>query len=165
MCNNLTGALMENIVEITWMFDALMKSGDIKPWDMLIDEYCGSNGIKDQFYKIARDFEKKYPFDTIWEDTGLDYIEEIEKFAKEKLVEKFGSTELQENKEVIGWVEGAMEHYGVEDIKVSRDGDKTEMISVYTDCSVYGECVAQYDKCDIEVLKKQLEDIGISEDL
>lgn len=96
MCNNLTGALMENIVEITWMFDALMKSGEIKPWDMLIDEYCGSNGIKDQFYKIARDFEKKYPFETAWEDTDLDYIEEIEKFAKEKLVDKFGWKENEE---------------------------------------------------------------------
>lgn len=96
MYNNLTGALMENIVEITWMFDALMKSGEIKPWDMLIDEYCGSNGIKDQFYKIARDFEKKYPFETAWEDTDLDYIEEIEKFAKEKLVDKFSWKENEE---------------------------------------------------------------------
>lgn len=164
-CKNMTEALMENIVEITWMFDALMKSGEIKPWDMLIDECCGSNGIKEQFYEIARDFEKKYPFDTTWEDTGLDYIEEIEKFAKEKFIEKFGSNELQGNKEVIGWVEGAMSHYGAEDIEVSRDGDKPEMISVYTDFSVYGECIAEYDKCDIKVLKQQLEDMGISEDL
>lgn len=165
MCNNLTEALMENIVEITWLFDTLMKSGEIKPWDMLIDEWCGSDGIKEEFYQIAREFEKKYPFDTAWEDTELDYIEEIEKFAREKLIEKFGSPELQENNKVISWVEGAMEHYGVEDIEVSRDGDKPEMISVYTDISVYGECVVEYDKCDIEVLKQQLEDMGISEDL
>ena len=164
-CKNITEALLEDVIEITWMFDGLIESGEIKSWNELIDEFFGSDGIKQEIRKIAEDFEKKYPFETAWEDADLDYIEEIEKFAKEKLVEKFGSTELQENKKVIGWVEGAMEHYGVEDIEVSRDGYKTEMISVYTDCSVYGECVAQYDKCDIEVLKKQLEDMGISEDL
>lgn len=165
MCNNLTEALMENIVEITWMFDALITSGDIKPWDMLIDEYYGSDGIKEEFYQIARDFERKYPYDTAWIEPEKDYITEITKFAREKLIEKFGSPCLRENKKVIDWVEGALEHYGADDIEVGRDGDKPEMISIYTDCSVYGECVAQYDKCDIEVLKKQLEDMGISEDL
>lgn len=164
-CKNMTEALLEDVIEITWVFDGLIESNEIRPRNEIIENFCGSDGIKQEIRKIAEEFEKKYPFETAWEDTDLDYIEEIEKFAKEKLVEKFGSTELQENKEVIGWVEGAMEHYGVEDIEVSRDGDKTEMISVYTDCSVYGECVAQYDKCDIEVLKKQLEDMGISEDL
>ena len=163
-CKNITEALLEDVIEITWVFDELIHTGLIRSWDDMIDEF-GSSGFKNEIKEIAREFEKKYPFETAWEDTDLDYIEEIEKFAKEKLVDKFGSTELQENKEVIGWVEGAMEHYGVEDIEVSRDGDKTEMISVYTNCSVYGECVAQYDKCDIEVLKKQLEDMGISEDL
>lgn len=165
MCNNLTEALMENVVEITWMFDSLMRSGEIKPWDILTEEYYGSDGIKSEFYEIARDFENKYPYDTTWEDTELDYITEIEKFAREKLIEKFGSSELQENKKVIGWVEGALEHYGADDIEVGRDDDKQEMITVYTNCSVYGECVARYDKCDIEVLKQQLEDMGISEDL
>ena len=164
-CKNLTEALIEDVIEITWMFDGLVQSKIIKSWDEICEHEYGSDGIKNTIKNIAQKFEKKYPFETTWEDSDLDCIEEIEKFAKEKLVEKFGSTELQENKEVIGWVEGAMEHYGVEDIEVSRDGDKTEMISVYTDCSVYGECVAQYDKCDIEVLKKQLEDMGISEDL
>lgn len=164
-CKNITEALLEDVIEITWVFDGLIKSNEIRPRNEIIENFCGSDGIKQEIRKIAEEFEKKYPFETAWEDTDLDYIEEIEKFAKDKLIEKFGSTELQENKEVIGWVEGAMEHYGVEDIEVRRDGDKTEMISVYTDCSVYGECVAQYDKCDIEVLKKQLEDMGISEDL
>lgn len=164
-CKNMTEALLEDVIEITWVFDGLIESNEIRPRNEIIENFCGSDGIKREIRKIAEEFEKKYPFETAWEDTDLDYIEEIEKFAKERLIEKFGSTELQENKEVIGWVEGAMEHYGVEDIEVIRDGDKTEMISVYTDCSVYGECVAEYDKCDIEVLKQQLEDMGISEDL
>lgn len=166
MCNNLTETLMENIIEITWMFDSLMKSGEIKPWDMLTEEYYGSDGIKAEFYQIARDFEKKYPYDTTWEDTELDYIEEIEKFSREKLIEKFGSYELKENKKVLNWVEGAMEHYGADDIEVAIDELNPEMITVYSECHVpYGECVAEYKKCDIEVLKQQLEDMGISEGL
>lgn len=165
MNNNLTKALMEDAIEITWMFDSLMRSGEIKPWDMLTEEYCGSDGIKEEFYEIAREFEKKYPYDTTWEDGELDYLTEIEKFAREKLIEKFGSPELQENKKVLGWVEGALEHYGAEDIEVGRDNKHPEMITVYTDCSAYGELIARYDKCDIDVLKQQLEDMGISEDL
>lgn len=165
MNNILTKALMENAIEITWMFDSLMRSGEIKPWDMLTEEYCGSDGIKEEFYEIARQFEEKYPYDTAWENGDLDYLEEIEKFARKKLIEKFGSLELQENKKVINWVNGALEHYGAEDIEVGRDDKHPEMITVYTDCSVYAELVAQYDMCDIEVLKQQLEDLGISEDL
>ena len=165
MCDYLTKALMENTIEITWMFDSLIRSGEIKPWDMLTEEYYGSDGIKEEFYEIAREFEKKYPYDTAWGDGNLDYLEEIEKFAREKLIEKFGSPELQENKKVLGWVEGALEHYGAEDIEVSRDDKHPEIITVYTDCSAYGELIARYDKCDIGVLKQQLEDMGISEDL
>lgn len=161
----LTKALMENAIEITWIFDSLMRSGEIKPWDMLTEEYCGSDGIKEEFYEIAREFEKKYPYDTTWKDGNLDYLEEIEKFAREKLIEKFGGPELQENKKVIDWVKIAMEHCRADDIEVGRDEKHPEMITVYTDCSVYAEFVALYDMCDIEVLKQQLEDMGISENL
>ena len=72
------------------MFDRLMKSGEIKSWNDIIDEFDGSNGVKAEFKKIAIEFEKKYPFETVWEDTERNYIEEIEKFSKEKLIEVFG---------------------------------------------------------------------------
>ena len=39
---------------------------------------------------IAKDFEKKYPYEISW-DGELDYIEEIEKYAEKKLIEKFGN--------------------------------------------------------------------------
>lgn len=89
-CKNKTEALLEDVIEITWVFDGLIKSNEIKSWDEILENFCGSDGIKHEIRKIAEDFEKKYPFDTTWEDTDLDYIEEIEKFAKEKLIEKFG---------------------------------------------------------------------------
>lgn len=89
-CRNLTEALLEDVIEIAWMFDRLMKSGEIKSWDDIIDEFDGSNGVKAEFKKIAIEFEKKYPFETVWEDTERNYIEEIEKFSKEKLIEVFG---------------------------------------------------------------------------
>lgn len=89
-CENMTEALLEDVIEITWMFDSLVDSGKIKSWDEILDQEDGSDGIKNTIKCIAQEFEKKYPFDTTWEDTELDYIEEIEKFAKEKLVELYG---------------------------------------------------------------------------
>ena len=80
------------------MFDGLIESGEIKSWNELIDEFCGSDGIKQEIRKIAEDFEKKFPFETTWEDTDLDYIEEIENFAKEKLEEIFRKQENEEYK-------------------------------------------------------------------
>lgn len=29
----------ENIIEITWVFDQLEKSGKIKPWNTLVEEF------------------------------------------------------------------------------------------------------------------------------
>ena len=95
-CKNITEALLEDVIEITWMFDGLIESGEIKSWNELTDEFCGSDGIKQEIRKIAENFEKKYPFKTAWEDTDLDYIEEIEKFARKKLE---GIFRRQENEE------------------------------------------------------------------
>lgn len=94
-CENMTKALLEDVIEITWVFDELIQTGEIRSWDDMIDEF-GSSGFKNHIEEIAHEFEKKYPFETTWEDTDLDYIEEIEKFAKEKLVEIFGRQENEE---------------------------------------------------------------------
>lgn len=94
-CKNITEALLEDVIEITWVFDELIHTGLIRSWDDMIDEF-GSSGFKNEIKEIAREFEKKYPFETAWEDTDLDYIEEIEKFAKEKLVEIFSKQENEE---------------------------------------------------------------------
>ena len=40
--------------------------------------------------QIAKDFEKKYPYETSW-NRELDYIEEIEKYAEKKLMKEFGN--------------------------------------------------------------------------
>lgn len=95
-CKNMTEALLEDVIEITWMFDSLVDSGKIKSWDEILDQEDGSTGIKNTIKEIAQEFEKKYPFETTWEDTDLDYIEEIEKFAKENLIEIFGRQENEE---------------------------------------------------------------------
>lgn len=94
-CKNITEALLEDVIEITWVFDELIHTGLIRSWDDMIDEF-GSSGFKNEIKEIAREFEKKYPFETAWEDIKLDYIEEIEKFAKEKLIEIFGWKENEE---------------------------------------------------------------------
>ena len=90
MCGNITEALLENVIEITWMFDSLEKNKEIKSWDNLIDEFYGSDGIKSEIIAIAKEFEEKYPYNTVWENGDLDYLEEIEKYAKKRLIEIFG---------------------------------------------------------------------------
>lgn len=94
-CKNITEALLEDVIEITWVFDELIHTGLIRSWNDMIDEF-GSSGFKNEIKEIAREFEKKYPFETAWEDTKLDYIEEIEKFAREKLEEIFRRQENEE---------------------------------------------------------------------
>lgn len=95
-CKNMTEALLEDVIEITWMFDGLIEAGEIKTWDEILDQEDGSDGIKNTIKEIAQEFERKYPFETTWKDTDLDYIEEIEKFAKENLIEIFGRQENEE---------------------------------------------------------------------
>lgn len=92
-CKNLTEALLEDVIEITWMFDGLVQSGKIKSWDEICEQEYGSDGIKATIKNIAQEFEVKYPFETTWEDSNLDYIEEIEKFAKEELIREYRKTE------------------------------------------------------------------------
>lgn len=89
MCKNMTDALIEDAIEITWTFESLLAAGKIKSWDEL-SYIGGSDIVKQEIRKIAEQFEEKFPYATTWEDGELDYIEEIEKFATEKLIEAFG---------------------------------------------------------------------------
>lgn len=88
-CKNMTDALIEDVIEITWVFDRLQTSDNIKSWDEILDR-IGSDGVKEVIKDIAKDFEAKYPFTTTWVDTNLDYVEEIEKFAEQRLIKEFG---------------------------------------------------------------------------
>lgn len=81
--------LTENVIEITWMFDYLMECGIIKSWDELHDECYDSLEVKIEIIHIAEDFEKQYK-NIDWDDTDLDYIIEIEKFALTELIKTFG---------------------------------------------------------------------------
>ena len=95
MCNNMTDALIENTIEITFVFENLIREGKIKNWEE-ISYMGGSDVVKQEIRKIAEQFEEKYPYDeTAWEDE-LDYIEEIENFATKKFIEVFG-------KDAVGW--------------------------------------------------------------
>lgn len=88
-CKNITDALIEDVIEITWTFDALIQSGSIKSWDDIMEQECGSDGIKNTIKDIALRFEEEYPFDTAWKDGKKDYIDIIYEFAKDKLIEKY----------------------------------------------------------------------------
>ena len=91
MCTNLTDALMEDLIEITWTFDRLVSEGKIKSWNELMEELpTGSDGIKEVFVNIAKEFEEKYPFYSAWDSGDMDYLIEIQKFAEEKIIKEWG---------------------------------------------------------------------------
>ena len=46
-CKNMTEALLEDVIEITWVFDELIHTGLIRSWDDMIDEF-GSSGFKNE---------------------------------------------------------------------------------------------------------------------
>lgn len=82
--------IYENIIEVTWMFDALERCGKIKPFNVLVEELTtGSDAIKDTIIQIAEDFEKEYPEDYDWNATDTDYLTEIQLYAKKCLVEEY----------------------------------------------------------------------------
>lgn len=82
-----TTRLMENAIEITWMFDAMEKDGRIKSWDEIIDSSpAGSDAIKDFIIQIAIEFEEDYDGD----ENGCDYLKKIQEFAERRLQEEYG---------------------------------------------------------------------------
>lgn len=81
--------LMENVIEITWIFDQLMECGIIKSWDELGDKYYDSLEVKTEIVRIATDFEKQYK-NIDWDDIDLDYVIEMEQFARTELIKTFG---------------------------------------------------------------------------
>lgn len=88
MCKDRNEALLEDIIEISWVFDEL-EQDTLIDWDQACEKFDGSRGIKQVIERIANEFEDKYPFDTTWEDTDLVYEIEIRKFAKRRLLEEF----------------------------------------------------------------------------
>lgn len=90
VCENMTDALVEDVIEIAWIFDTFEKSGKIKDRDEVIEECGGSDYLKQEIRQIAEDFEKDFPFETAWSDGSRDYFLEILKFARSRLLNKFG---------------------------------------------------------------------------
>lgn len=81
----------ENIIEVTWVFEQLEKSGKIKPWNTLVEELVtGSDAIKETIIQIAEDFEKEYPEDYDWNAADTEYLTVIQKYAKKRLINEYG---------------------------------------------------------------------------
>lgn len=81
--------IVENVIEITWMFDCLMEQGKIESWGNLVEQLCGSSEIKLIIQNLAEEFERTYHY-VDWEETDLDYVSEISDFAEKRLIELFG---------------------------------------------------------------------------
>lgn len=81
--------LMESVIEIAWIFDELMECGKIKSWDEIHDIYYDSVGVKMEIIHIAKKFESQYQ-NIDWNDSDLDYVIELDKFARQELIQFFG---------------------------------------------------------------------------
>ena len=116
--------IYENIIEVTWMFDALEKCGKIKSFERLIEELPnGSDAIKDTIIQIAEDFEKEYPEDYDWNAADTEYFTEIAVYARRRLIGKFDGVGAGSFVKVI-----SKTHYS--------DGTEYEHIDIGTNCIV-----------------------------
>lgn len=92
MHRNIHEAMYEDLIEIAWAFDKLINEGKIKTRKELMEELIfGLDDVKAVFVSIAKKFEKKYPFDTAWNEGRLNYLIEIQIFAREELIKVFGN--------------------------------------------------------------------------
>jgi len=78
--NGVLGYLEENIIEITLVYAGLLEKGEIAVNDSL--------DAKWEICRLANQFDEFYK-NVDWNESDLDYYEEVERFAKEKLLEQF----------------------------------------------------------------------------
>ena len=88
--------IMENVIEITWISNQLSNSGKIKS----LPEIGDSRTVRDEIEIIAENFEKEYA-GVDWDSGELDYVEEMEHFAKQRLIMNYGRTAAYELSQMI----------------------------------------------------------------
>lgn len=137
--------MYENIIEISWMFDDLMKKEKIKSWDILVDELSmGSDAIKELIMQIAEDFEKEYDIYD-WNEVDMDYISEIGKYARKRLLKEYGKEKsIIKVGDTVKVISDTVSHWNPE--------ERTEYIPIGTICVVRN---VDYNKdgsvfCEIE---------------
>lgn len=77
--------MIENIIEITWIFNQLSNNGEIRT----LPEIADSRSVRDCIELIAEKFDRKHAA-TDWESGEFDYYEEIESFATQELINLYG---------------------------------------------------------------------------
>ena len=122
--------IYENIVEVTWVFDQLERTGKIKSWNTLIKKLTtGSDAIKETIIQIAEDFEKEYPDDYDWNASDKEYLTEIQNYATRNLIAEYGKDNSAiEIGDTVKVIEATASHYDPD--------DKTEYIPIGTICKV-----------------------------
>lgn len=102
--------------------------------------------------------------DVHYEAWGYPSMQDDEAFLKALddalLVRGVSEPGAAENLKVLAWLDGALGHYGTDELSVDRN-EETGLIDInicthrYSD--TYQSGVAQYDKCDIKELEKELD--------
>ena len=134
----------ENIIEITWVFDQLEKSGKIKPWNTLVEELItGTDEIKETIIQIAEDFEKEYPDDYDWNAADTEYLTAIQLYAEKRLINEYGKDKEElhcgDIVKMLTAVGACMRDIGIiRDINWSIDGEPRYGVKpLFADCIYY----------------------------
>lgn len=76
-------AFLENVIEIAWIHQALLDRG------VYGNAEFDSRDVRDEIVEIAKDFEEEYK-GINFDESELDYYEEIDDFATERLMKFIG---------------------------------------------------------------------------
>ena len=79
---NYTALCIDNAIEVTWLYEELVREGKVLSVKDVGDSYF----IKEIITGIATDFEKQYG-DSDWSE--VDYLDCLRKFAEPKLIKEF----------------------------------------------------------------------------
>lgn len=88
----------ENLIEIVWKYNELESEGRLMSRDEISEEFslctsAPSDLLKEDFCEWADEFEK------VVQDDSNDYLEEIDKFATEKILNKYGKRSEEDIKD------------------------------------------------------------------
>lgn len=86
-----------DIIEVSFVYDALLQEGRIYPWSKDLDLYGADQASYMTILSIVDRFRERY-HNCEWEDEDVDYIDAIEGFATNLLMATLGKGEANEQR-------------------------------------------------------------------
>ena len=57
-CKNMTEALLEDVIEITWVFDTLMESNEIRSWNEIIENFVDLMELSRRLERLQKNLKR-----------------------------------------------------------------------------------------------------------